>query len=207
MQRALSTSVVLLFSCLLAAPSYSRNTDDEMTYWVLLLMPGCLKHVSGFSSRAEQPYEKWRQQHIQEAEKFGDQSSSFSDAAISGNDLDKLRIQCEQLLQHIQDDMLPADARFATPEATWNAFVEALRLGDKPKIAECFSPGGRPKYMSSLQQLTSAQLAEMGNSFTGFQLMKDGSETYQEAAVTRATGMAGIALFVKTKRGWLLSQL
>jgi hypothetical protein len=55
--------------------------------------------------------------------------------------------------------------------------------------------------------MTSVQLADIGNSFTGIQLLKDGTETYQEAAVTRSNGVAGIALFVRTKRGWLLSQL
>jgi hypothetical protein len=205
--RILSTFIVLVVSALLSGPTYSQTGGGKATYWTLLLMPGCMKNVSGFSSRAKEPYEKWRQQHTQEAMELEKQMSPMPNTEVPDKQLEQLRTQCEQLLNYILDDMLPADARFATPGETWNVFVEALRSGDKSSIAECFSPDGRTTYVSAFEQMTSVQLADIGNSFTGIQLLKDGTETYQEAAVTRSNGVAGIALFVRTKRGWLLSQL
>lgn len=172
--------------------------------WVVALMPSCEKHVEGFAARSKDAFAKWRQQQGEDIPKFEppevpEHSKQF--------DLDELRIECEKILDYISDDLRSADPRFTTPQATWNAFVQALRTGDKETIADCFSAADRQKYMRAFGNGTHEQLAEMAKSITHFELAQSIGEDYQEAVVVRADRMAGMVLFVKTKRGWQISQL
>jgi hypothetical protein len=54
-----------------------------------------------------------------------------------------LRSEREDLLNHISDDIQPADRRFA------DCVLQAARSGDKAAIADCFPPADRAKYMSA----------------------------------------------------------
>lgn len=208
MPKIQRTLVALLLSALFVSPpAYCRASETESVYWTLLLMPGCMKNVSGFSSRAKDPYEKWRKQHVKEIAELEPHIPEMQDTELRTEQLYKVRRDCEGLLNYIVDDMLAPDARFATPEATWKTLIGALQAGDRSRIAECLSPDSRWTYMNGFEHMTPEQLAEVGGSFTDLQPMKDGGETYQEAVVAKSNGTGGIAVFVRTKRGWLLSQL
>jgi hypothetical protein len=166
-----------------------------------------MKHIDGFAARSESPYSQWRQKHgeeVTEYERFGMNEPDTTQYAHS--DSDSLRKECEDLLTYILDDIQAPDPRFASPQDTWNAFLQASRSGDKATIAECFAGNVRAEYMSVIDQLTSAQLAQTAESFTQLQHVEPLGEDLQEGWVNKGN-MVGIAHFVKTGRGWLLSQL
>jgi hypothetical protein len=175
--------------------------------WVLLEMPSCVKQVDGFAARSESPFAQWRQKHIEavsEYERFGVYEPDTTQYALS--DSDSLRKECEDVLNYILDDTQPPDARFASPQDTWKVFLQASRSGDKATIAECFAAKNRAEYMSFIEQLTPAQLAQTAESFTDLQHVEPLGSDMQEGWVKKGN-MIGIAHFVKTGRGWLLSQL
>ena len=85
--------------------------------------------------------------------------------------------------------------------------MNALRAADREALADCFSPTEREKYMSDFERMPPETMADMANSVTAFAAFESESGPYREAAVTRSNGQAGIAQFVKSERGWLISQL
>jgi hypothetical protein len=201
-----STLIGLMLGALFAYPTPSA-AHGSVVYWTALLMPSCEHNVDGFAARSSEPYAKWRQKYAEELAAYEQHRSAVPDSAPQEADLAQLRSECEKLLNFILDDVHPPDPRFATPEGTWNVLLSALRSGDKATLAECFGPSDRANYMSSFEQMQPAQLADVARSFTDFELLSSSAEDFQEAVVVRADGVAGIALFVKTSRGWLLSQL
>jgi hypothetical protein len=168
-------------------------------------MPSCEKHVDGFASRSRIPYSEWRRKRREEVRAFEQYVTQSPDTTPSAAS-DSLRGECDELLNYISDDIRPPDPRFATPQGTWNVLIQALTSGDKATIGECFAAGDRTEYMSVIDQMTPEQLARIGSSFSGFQVMEPLSEDLQEALVTKGE-LAGIAVFVNTGRGWLVSQM
>lgn len=129
-------------------------------------------------------------------------------APLEKSQREQLEVECEKVLHYIQDDVRPTDPRFVTPDATWKVFVAALRSRDIPVLADCFSPDSRDEWIRVLQGMEQAELVEMANSLTGFErLGAEAGGNFQEVVVTRANGLAGIVLFVRTSRGWAISQM
>lgn len=190
-----------LFGC--SMPAFAHDMPVEL--WVLYLMPSCEKHIDGFASKSEAPYAQWRQKHSEEASALEGMGMREPDTT-EFTDSDWLRKECDNLLNYVSDDIQPPDPRFASPEDTWNLFLQASLSGDKATVAECFSAVVRAKYMSFIDQLTPEQLAKTAEPFTGFQLMEGSAEGVQEAWINKGD-RAGIAYFAKTSRGWLISQL
>lgn len=191
------------------APSFAHEMPVEP--WVLTLMPSCQQRIDGFSARAAAPYATWWKKHQDELADFaglnaqGTQATTAMTAGSAAAPTAAQRSECEGLLSYLVDDMQPPDPRFASPEATWNLFLKAARAGDKPTMAECFAPFDRAQHMPMIEAMTTAQLAALAGSFTGFHATEPLCERVQEAWINRGE-QAGMALFVKTGRGWRLSQ-
>src|SRR5688572_11039600 len=74
--------------------------------------------------------------------------------------IDGFASKSEAPYAHWRQNIQPPDPRFASPEDTWNLFLQASLSGDKATVAECFSAVVRAKYMSFIDQLTPEQLAK-----------------------------------------------
>ena len=208
MTASQSTVVGLLLCAFLVHPSVSAAHSMPPSLWVTLAMPHCEQDLDGFSARAKEPYAKWRQKHSDEVAAFDSYEPPIPSAPLENSQRRQLEVECEKVLEYIEDDVRPIDARFVTPDATWKVFVAALRSRDIPVLADCFSPGSRDKWISVFQGMEHTELVEMANSLTGFELLgAEAGGNFQEVVVTRANGRAGIVLFVRTSRGWAISQM
>jgi len=207
--RAIQLTVVgLLFFAFLAYPPFSAAHTMPPYLWVIVAMPRCEQNLDGFAARAKEPYAKWRQKHSDEVAEFESYEPTVGTAPLQDAQRNELETECEKVLNYISDDVRPPDPRFATPDGTWKVFVTALRSGDKTVLADCFSPDSRDTWIGVFQGMAAAQLADMASSLTGFELMGSGAEDdYQEAAVSRSNGRVGIVSFVRTSRGWVISQM
>ncbi len=68
--------------------------------------------------------------------------------------------------------ILGPDERFATPEKTWQLFVESLKKGDVDKAIECFSPTSQQKYRQIFTSLK-AQLPQIASAMGNIRRMKE----------------------------------
>lgn len=104
----------------------------------------------------------------------------------------------------------PGDARFASPEKTWNAFIAASKKGDAAGMLQCFTLGMQARMEPFLRQLSSAQLREMGASFVGFSMADDGGATVRDATVVRQTKerrSAGMVSFLNEGGSWKIDSM
>lgn len=199
------TTILLL--AFLAYPPFSAAHSMPPSLWAIMLMPRCEHNLDGFSARAKAPYAAWRQKHSQEVGEFELQEPTLVNVPLQDAQRHQLEAECEKVLNYMRDDVRSPDPRFATPKDTWQVFVTALRSGNKTVLAECFSSDSRDSWIGAFQGMSAAQLADMANSLTGFELMGPEMHDYREAAVSRSNGRVGIVSFVKTSRGWVISQM
>lgn len=171
----------------------------------------CDQHIEGFAAQSREPYERLHQRHADAVARFeASQATSnppTSQSSPQGEQLEQLRSTCDGALDFMIGDGQPPDPRLATTKQTWTTFLGALRSGDKETLAACFNPTDRSKYMTALSQLSRAQLADIASSFSSFELTNLSMKGYEEAAVTKSDGTAGLVLFVESPRGWRISQM
>lgn len=104
----------------------------------------------------------------------------------------------------------PGDARFASPEKTWNAFIAASKKGDAAGMLQCFTLGMQARMEPFLRQLSAAQLREMGASFVGFSMADDSGGTVRDATVVRQTKerrAAGMVSFLNEGGSWKIDSM
>jgi hypothetical protein len=185
--------------------------EDEQLAWALFFRPMCDKHVDGFSSQSKQAYERLRLRYPEAVASYEANyaagNASPADTKPEGQALEQLQSACESALDFVLNDGIPPDSRLATPAQTWDLFMSALRSGDKDTLAICFSPSARPMYLQPLRAMTQAQLASLANDFVSFDLTSLSMEDFQEGVVRTAEGTVGSVLFVRSSRGWRISQL
>ena len=102
-----------------------------------------------------------------------------------------------------------ADPRLASPQATWNTFLGALRAGDAALALECLTARKREDFRGLFQKLDAASMRRMADSFTGFSL-GDTFGQFQEAWVTRDRGgekQAGAVHFLRQGRNWRIDEM
>jgi hypothetical protein len=208
MRRAFLT-VVAGAMCISA--THATASEDQQLAWAIFLKPMCDKHIEGFATKSKPAYERMRLRHPDALSSYEEShrtsGSSPPDAQLDGQELQQLHSGCEAALDYMLSDGMPPDPRLATPEQTWKLFIGALHSGNKETLAVCFNPEDRPKYLQALGQLAVAELVELANSFTSFHLTNVSMDEYQQAAVKKSDGTMGLVLFVKSDRGWRISQL
>jgi hypothetical protein len=186
-------------------------SENEQLQWALFLKPMCDKHIDGFSSKTRDAYGRLRLRHAEAVASYeatyNAGNASPPAATLDNQALEQLQSGCESALDFILNDGQPPDPRLATPAQTWNLFMSALRSGDKETLASCFDPADRPKYMQPLRSMTQPQLADLAKSFLSFDLTNLSMHDYQEGVVKTADGTIGLVLFVRSDRGWRISQL
>jgi hypothetical protein len=195
----------MLWCVLVGHCSPAAAHEIPIEFWAVSLMPLCQKHVDGFATKAEVPYSKWRSKHREALRELGEPQAPASEGtSIAGSD--SLRNDCEDLLNYLADDLRPPDARFATPQGTWGAFLKASRSGDRATVAECFAGIARAKNMRRLDPLTPDQLAAIAGSFSELRAAQPIGDNLQEGWVNRGE-QAGVVQFIRTSRGWQMLEL
>ena len=104
----------------------------------------------------------------------------------------------------------PGDARFATPEKTWSAFIAASKKGDAAGMLQCFTAGMQARVEPLFRQLSAAELREMGASFVGFSMADGSGSTLRDATVVRQAKdrrMAGFVSFVNEGGSWKIDSM
>jgi hypothetical protein len=99
-----------------------------------------------------------------------------------------------------------ANPRLASPESTWEAFVDALRRADLDAAWKCTTPGIRNKFEPGFQGMTPAQLREMAASMVSFKRSTEFGE-FVEAIVARSNGHAGAVTFVRQGKEWRITEM
>lgn len=102
-----------------------------------------------------------------------------------------------------------ADPRLASPQATWNTFLGALRVGDAALALECLTSTKREDFRGLFQKRDAASMRRMADSFTGFSLGESMGQ-FQEAWVTRDRGgekRAGAVHFLRQGRNWRIDEM
>ena len=201
------TVVWLLLLVIIAYPPFSAAHSMPPSLWATMLIPHCEQNLDGFSARAKEPYAKWRQKHSDEVAEFESHEPTVATVPLQDAQRHELEAECEKVLNYIRDDVRSPDPRFATP-------IKALGRCSLPHCAQetrqylrsvsapIPAPLGLAPFMACRRPL-----ADMANSLTGFELMGPEMHDYQEAAVSRSNGRAGIVSFVRTSRGWVISQM
>ena len=101
------------------------------------------------------------------------------------------------------------DARYASPEKTWNAFLGAGKKGNAGAMLDCLTPDMQAKFGPLLRKMTGEELRAMARSFVGFAL-QDGSGEFRDAMVVRQQNerkMGGMITFVKDGPNWKIAEM
>ena len=119
-----------------------------------------------------------------------------------------LRTLCmDHVLPALKDLARPPNPIYATPQATWNALLAALRRGDRDGALAVFSESGfKDGLRRMFTSMSDGQLADMADSFGGFSIGQSYGE-FTEAYVARSNGRAGIVTFVRINREWKIESM
>lgn len=102
-----------------------------------------------------------------------------------------------------------ADARLASPEETWAAFLAALRAGDRKAALECMTPELRSRRRGPMDSMDAAAMRAMADGMSPLAL-GDGFGQFREATVTRdreGGKQAFLVYFQKMGREWRISEM
>ena len=98
------------------------------------------------------------------------------------------------------------DTRLATPEKTWQLFLDSLRSGDREGVKLCFSSDMRHKWNEILSSLTNEQLREMAegvSELTGGHAVGDDIRVFY----TSRKKQGGEVWFRKVGGEWLIGEM
>jgi hypothetical protein len=98
------------------------------------------------------------------------------------------------------------DARLATPEKTWQLFLDSLRSGDRETVKLCFSSDMRQKWKGILSSLTNEQLGKMTegiSELTGGYAVGDDIRVFY----TSRKKQGGEVWFRKVGGEWLIGEM
>jgi len=155
-------------------------------------------------------YQRWRASR--------DDVAGFMETALSGTLAKKLAeprpagpgsetyTQCTQALVGLDSTTRKVDVRLTSPEATWKVLMAAFARGDGAAVANCFS-NPYDAIPAMLSKLGTSELAAMGKTFVGFEMIDGDDEKFRRGLVTRDDGISGEVLFVKQGKEWRIEQM
>ena len=97
------------------------------------------------------------------------------------------------------------DARFASPEKTWHAFIAAAKKGDAQAMLQCFSVSMQSRLQDAFSRMSAAERRQMAEGFVGFTMQGPA-----EAVVVRQhqdRRMAGFVSFVQEGASWKIDSM
>jgi hypothetical protein len=98
------------------------------------------------------------------------------------------------------------DARFSSPEKTWQLLMDSLRQGDGRTAMSCLTPAMQNKFRALFEGQPPGKLRAMADSFTRFTLSGPAGAGGREAFVNRGE-QAGVVYFVDTGGEWKIGEM
>jgi len=147
-----ATCLFVSVACPLAASAQDWFEEPRLhaPLRILFSKAFCDARVPGFAERTRDAYAKWRKQfdaelraldqHPEVAQQVEQMSQWGKAEAASGRDDPGLENRCNGLAVELAFPPLrlaPSDPHLATPEATWEYFLQALRTGNRPAAQTC----------------------------------------------------------------------
>jgi hypothetical protein len=102
-----------------------------------------------------------------------------------------------------------ADARYASPNKTWSAFLGAAKKGNPNAMLDCLTPEMQAKFGALFRKMSRDELRALSRSFVGFALQESTGE-FREAMVVRQQDerkMGGMITFVKEGANWKIAEM
>ena len=98
-----------------------------------------------------------------------------------------------------------ANPALASPDATWNVYIAALKRGDLAAANACLTSDLRRKLAPVFHPMTKEQVQAVGHSFTSFRVSSAGGSV-SDGLVTR-NGRSAFVSFVKQGKEWLIADM
>lgn len=178
----------MLSGCKFASKEYEYKTLEVISQW----RDSQPKLIDMIKASPEYLY------GLQKSQKYYEQSTP--------NDKQKAQKHCDNMFANFKEHQKGPDQRFSSPEKTWTLFTNSLKAGDKETVVQCLSGRARENLSAFFKSSDVDKLREMGNSFTGFSLLEPMGE-FQEAAVSRSNGKAGIVMFLEKSGNWKINDM
>jgi hypothetical protein len=176
----------------------------------------CDQTIQGFSGKSATSYAKWRDENHElirvieenpeyEGNVFEEDLEMFL-KSVSYKDSDEAEMRCDVLIEHFGTEDSILDPQFASPEKTWNTYIEALREGDRNTAIKCLTSVAKTKFKKIITEMTLKEMEDMANAINAFSLTESYGE-FQEAVVSRHDGQAGFITFQKIGSIWKISAM
>ncbi|MGE5139253.1 MAG: ankyrin repeat domain-containing protein [Rudaea sp.] len=205
------------------------NAEDlQSVAFALMYKQICDARLPGFREKYGAAYTGWRSRNAaviaqvegrdefrtmstrMEAEAAASRpSTGGADARRREADERALQTLCEGELA-VQFDKTYGSApnsRFASPEKTWENYLAALRLGDRPAAVKCLTSTARDKFLPFITQASADQLSKMGNTVKALRLTGTRFDGIVEATAVSHDGRAGPVLFENVGGEWKISDM
>lgn len=102
-----------------------------------------------------------------------------------------------------------ADARYASPEKTWSAFLGAAKKGNANAMLACLTLDMQAKFGALFRRMSRDELRTLSQSFVGFALQESYGE-FRDAMVVRQQDerkTAGMITFIKEGANWKIAEM
>jgi len=203
-------------ACALAtlAAADLRAQDEPSVYFGTFYKPLCDRMVPGFEKATAVNFTAWSQQHraavdaLEADKKFqAERTEALTPPPpeIAAAKARELAGTCERIAG-IFEAAAPADARFAAPERTWEAFRNALREAKRDIVFTCLAGEARKTFVGQMRSMSDEQLQQLGEGIAEIRLSpRQGN--FQEAVILQRNGAAGTVVFVKAGENWKIGRM
>jgi len=182
---------------------------------VLLTKRVCDVQIPGFQQDTASAYRRWRQPRaasvdaVEKSSQFLAMLGEIKTQASSEQQAKELESTCrgELLEEFAKVPGAAPDPGLATPEKTWNRYLEALRAGDRRRAVGCLTSTARDKFRPILEQATPEQLRGMAGAVRSFALTGTTFGNMAEAVVSMNSGLGGLVYFVNMNGEWRINEM
>jgi hypothetical protein len=173
----------------------------------------CEAHEPGMAARASQAYSTARAKYpklvdsIEGSQEYRDDQASMLKhiQSFPPDQRQSFPAFCEYQITGLGGAGI-ADARLASPKATWTLFVASLRSGDRDTATACMTFDMRAKFRKVFEMMSLSELKSMVETFKSFAL-SERYGSFQETLVVRQDGHAGIVVFLLSEGEWKISEM
>lgn len=191
--------------------------DAQIISTILLRKAACDRSRPGFRELSARAFERWRRfgrQAIDAVERSSEFQVRLTEVANlpvgdprEADGQEAAAICGDDFIAHIAELGRDADPRMVTPEATWRAFVVALRAADRTSALDLMTETTREHQRRRFDGQPDQSLRATGEGFVRFEL-KDSLGPYRVAVATRRDGTTQTVFFDQSWNGdWRIAAL
>lgn len=125
--------------------------------------------------------------------------------AMGAKDRGQAEDLCDEVPAMLAGPRAP-DPRFATPEATWQTYTNALKRGDTEAAIACLTAAARSTWRPVLRKMTPDRMKSMAESIKEFSVTSSFGDMKEGLAV-RHDGRAGFIYFQSRGNEWRIAEM